>query len=83
MGDFDPELLQQYRKFSSLKVGKVTYAVGSPKGLENTLSAGHISGLGENDGRMWVQTLASISPGSSDGGLFDSDGKLKILLQMR
>lgn len=63
----------------SLKVGQKAYAIGNPRGLEVTLSDGLISGLRRSeDGKSveFVQTTAPISPGSSGGGLFDSQGRL-------
>ncbi|MGH6626730.1 MAG: S1C family serine protease [Burkholderiaceae bacterium] len=62
----------------ALSVGSRVYAIGSPAGLENTISDGILSGLrGGTDasGRL-LQTTAPISPGSSGGGLFDSEGRL-------
>lgn len=65
----------------SARVGQRVYAVGNPRGLENTLSEGILSGLrggggaGEPEARL-LQTTAAISPGSSGGGLFDSEGRL-------
>lgn len=74
----DMELVpvQKYRKLSTVEVGEIAYAIGSPKGLENTLSAGHVSGIREDEEGEWIQTSAPISPGSSGGGLFDEDGEL-------
>jgi serine protease Do len=61
----------------SARVGQRVYAVGNPRGLENTLSEGILSGLrgGEGEARL-LQTTAAISPGSSGGGLFDDEGRL-------
>lgn len=61
-----------------LAVGQTAYAVGSPLGLEQTLSNGLISSLRKDDeGRLErVQTTAPISSGSSGGGLFDERGRL-------
>jgi hypothetical protein len=63
---------------AGLKVGQKVFAIGNPKGLEATLSEGLISGLrGEwKDGSHVIQTTAPISPGSSGGGLFDTEGRL-------
>jgi serine protease Do len=63
----------------NLKVGQKAYAIGNPRGLEATLSDGLVSGLRRSDDNKFVefvQTTAPISPGSSGGGLFDSQGKL-------
>ncbi|MDF3065434.1 MAG: hypothetical protein K0R38_1035, partial [Polyangiaceae bacterium] len=64
------------RDYSSLEVGEPAYTLGSPVGLELTLSNGLVSGRREEDGRSYVQTTAPISPGSSGGGLFDARGNL-------
>lgn len=61
-----------------LKVGQRVYAIGSPKGLELTMSDGIISSLRSTstDDQPLIQTTAAISAGSSGGGLFSSDGLL-------
>ncbi|MDX2217450.1 MAG: trypsin-like peptidase domain-containing protein [Burkholderiales bacterium] len=61
---------------NTLKVGQKVYAIGSPQGLENTLSEGLVSALREVDGGKIIQTSAAVSPGSSGGGLFDQFGNL-------
>lgn len=60
------------------RVGARVYAIGTPQGLETTLSDGLLSGLRRSDSGqlMFVQTTAPISPGSSGGGLFDAQGRL-------
>jgi S1-C subfamily serine protease len=61
----------------ALKVGQRVYAIGSPRALELTMSEGIISSLrGGEDGAPLIQTTAPISPGSSGGGLFDTEGRL-------
>jgi tetratricopeptide (TPR) repeat protein len=65
----------QLGKASDLKVGVPVYAVGAPKGLELSLSDGIVSQL-RGGPPPFIQTTAAISPGSSGGGLFDSEGKL-------
>lgn len=63
---------------AKLVVGQDVYALGSPQGLELTLSAGLVAGL-RRDGAerlTMIQTSAPISPGSSGGGLFDTQGRL-------
>jgi hypothetical protein len=62
---------------NSLVVGENTYAIGSPLGYKNTISAGIISGLGRVvDGKTFIQTTAAISPGSSGGALLNGSGKV-------
>jgi S1-C subfamily serine protease len=66
-----------------LAVGQQVFAIGSPFGLDYTLSTGVISGLGrEIEGitglpiRGAIQTDAAINPGNSGGPLLDSSGRL-------
>ncbi|HVS87974.1 MAG TPA: tetratricopeptide repeat-containing serine protease family protein [Candidatus Acidoferrum sp.] len=66
----------QVRPSATLAIGERVYAIGSPEGLELTLSEGLISGLREYENARLIQTSAAISPGSSGGGLFDAHGRL-------
>lgn len=59
-----------------IEVGANVYAIGNPRGLELTLSSGLISGKRDVEGVSLIQTSAPISPGSSGGGLFNSESKL-------
>jgi 2-alkenal reductase len=68
---------------AELKVGQSAYAIGSPFGLDQSLTTGVISGLGRRlpTGRYrevanMVQTDAAVYPGSSGGPLLDSAGRL-------
>ena len=65
------------RKAKDLTVGENVYAVGSPQELEFSISGGIVSQL-RSLGRSppLIQTDASISEGSSGGGLFDGEGNL-------
>ena len=58
------------------QIGERVYAIGNPRGLEQTISEGIISGNREFDGTSWVQHSAPISPGSSGGALISSRGEL-------
>ena len=62
----------------SVKVGETVYAIGSPLGLELSLTNGLVSALrpAPNEPLPDIQTTAAIAPGSSGGGLFDADGDL-------
>lgn len=64
------------RPSSKLATGEHVYAIGSPEGLELTFSEGVISALRDTEGVRMIQTSAPISPGSSGGGLFDTQGNL-------
>jgi S1-C subfamily serine protease len=73
----------QIGESSGLKVGQLGLAIGNPFGLDHTLTAGVISGLGREVkspiGRPIsnvIQTDAAINPGNSGGVLLDSRGKL-------
>jgi tetratricopeptide (TPR) repeat protein len=60
-----------------LRVGETIYVMGSPRGLENTLSSGIVSALRRIDkGRLLLQITAAISPGSSGGPVFDARGEV-------
>ena len=63
---------------AAVQVGHSVYAIGNPKGLDLTLSAGLVSSLRRNPAGQLVliQTSAAISGGSSGGGLFDDSGRL-------
>lgn len=57
-------------------VGQPVVAIGSPLGLENSVSNGIISGLREDSGRKWIQTTAAASPGNSGGPLLNLTGEV-------
>lgn len=66
-----------------LKVGQVAFAIGSPFGLDQSLTSGIISGLKRSiptssghEITNIVQTDAAINPGNSGGPLLDSAGLL-------
>ena len=60
----------------SLKTGQKVYAIGSPQGLELTISDGIVSGMRDLPQGRVIQTTAPISPGSSGGPLVDAYGRL-------
>lgn len=64
------------RLSTSLAVGERVFAIGNPRGYEQTLTEGLISALRKEGDAFVIQTSAAISPGSSGGGLFDSRGRL-------
>jgi len=89
--DVPPNLLQRISIGSSrdLVVGQSVFAIGSPLGMQQTLSGGLISALGRElslpseleSGEPLVigdviQTDAAINPGSSGGALLDTSGRL-------
>lgn len=73
----------QIGESEALQVGQKVYAIGSPYGLDQTLTTGVISGLGREIPtfgdrviRGVIQTDAAINPGNSGGPLLDSAGLL-------
>jgi serine protease Do len=64
-----------------LQVGEWAIAIGSPFGLEETVTVGVISakgrtGLGTGNYEDFIQTDASINPGNSGGPLVNIDGEV-------
>ena len=60
-----------------VRVGESVVLVGSPEGLDFTVSEGVISALRDSgDGYQMIQTSAPASPGSSGGGMFNEFGEL-------
>ena len=60
---------------SSVVGGATVYAIGSPLGLQNTISEGLISNPNRTEGGVtYIQTSAAISSGSSGGALIDTCG---------
>ncbi len=61
-----------------LQAGMHVYAIGSPGGLENTLTTGIVSATGRRFLQMGnvVQFDAAVNPGNSGGPLFDESGDL-------
>lgn len=63
------------------ETGALVWAVGSPFGLERTvtygiLSAKHRAGLAGNPSQDFLQTDAAVNPGNSGGPLVDSSGQV-------
>ncbi len=59
---------------NSIRVGQQVYAIGSPFGLEGTLTTGILSRIDEKDGDL--QTDAALNQGNSGGPLLNSRGEL-------
>jgi serine protease Do len=60
--------------------GQVVLAVGSPEGLDNTITIGIVSAVGRQPHpdypMLYIQTDAAINPGNSGGPLLDVHGDL-------
>jgi serine protease Do len=63
---------------SKLKVGEWVMAIGSPFGLDNTVTAGIISAKGRDTGDYlpFIQTDVAINPGNSGGPLINMRGEV-------
>jgi len=57
-------------------IGSTVFAIGSPFGLRNTVTAGVVSAFRDDGGRPVIQFDAPVNPGNSGGGLFDPQGQL-------
>jgi len=66
----------------SLNTGQWVIAIGSPMGLQNSVTSGIVSAVGRHTTFTsdlyvdYVQTDAPINPGNSSGALIDLDGQL-------
>ncbi|OEZ55422.1 DegQ family serine endoprotease [Duganella sp. HH105] len=66
-------------KGNDLKVGEWVLAIGSPYGLDNTVTAGVVSAKGRSlpDGNVpFIQTDVAVNPGNSGGPLFNTRGEV-------
>jgi serine protease Do len=61
----------------NIKVGEGVFAIGSPLGLERTVTDGVISSVNRAfEGLVYIQTNADINPGNSGGPLFNLAGEV-------
>jgi len=63
---------------SQLKVGEWVMAIGSPFGLENTVTAGIVSAKARDTGEeiRFIQTDVAVNPGNSGGPLINMRGEV-------
>jgi serine protease Do len=68
----------------ALTVGDPVFAIGSPLGLERTVTQGIISTkTRELEGELYLQTTAQINPGNSGGPLFNMAGEVVGVTNMK
>lgn len=64
--------------------GDSVFAIGSPLGLERSVSEGIVSTRNRNmDGIVYIQTTAQINPGNSGGPLFNNRGQVVGVINMK
>ncbi len=71
----------EFADSNEVVVGEFVMAVGSPLGLDTTVTQGIVSAVNrevESEGTKYtcIQTDAAINPGNSGGALINSDGKV-------
>jgi serine protease Do len=68
----------------ALNVGDQVFAVGSPMGLERTVTEGILSTkTRELEGELYLQTTTQINPGNSGGPLFNLAGEVVGVTNMK
>ena len=68
----------------ALSVGESVFAIGSPLGLERTVTEGIISTATRVlQGDLYLQTTAQINPGNSGGPLFNLRGEVVGVTNMK
>jgi serine protease Do len=64
----------------NLQVGEWVLAIGSPYGLDSTVTAGVVSAKGRtlpgDNGTQFIQTDVAVNPGNSGGPLFNTRGEV-------
>ncbi len=71
-------------KIEDLDVGESVFAIGSPLGLERTVTEGILSTkTREYQGWLYLQTTTQINPGNSGGPLFNRRGEVIGVTNMK
>ncbi|HXE11565.1 MAG TPA: trypsin-like peptidase domain-containing protein [Bryobacteraceae bacterium] len=69
-----------FARYSDLHQGQLVFAIGSPEGLQNSVSMGLVSSvmrqIDPDSPMVFIQTDAAINPGNSGGALVDVNGNL-------
>jgi serine protease Do len=68
----------------AMAVGERVFAIGSPLGLERTVTEGMLSTkTRQMQGELYLQTTAPINPGNSGGPLFNMSGEVIGVTNMK
>jgi serine protease Do len=68
----------------SAREGDPVFAIGSPHGLERSVSEGIVSTRNRSiEGIVYIQTTAQINPGNSGGPLFNNHGEVVGVINMK
>lgn len=75
--DAKPDYVFSFGDSASLASGQRIYAIGSPVGLENTVTSGIVSASGRKllQTGYAIQIDAALNPGNSGGPLLDEEGQ--------
>jgi serine protease Do len=76
--DAKPDFVFSFDRVKSPAPGERIYAIGSPVGLENTITSGIVSAVGRRllpTGEV-IQVDAALNPGNSGGPLVDGEGRV-------
>ena len=80
--EIEPEFVLELGSSSDLEVGDKVSAIGTPLGLEGTLTVGHISSMSRSlitMGKVF-QIDAAVNSGNSGGPLIDSNNKVQAIV---
>lgn len=66
----------EFGNSNSLKQGETVYAIGSPKGFDNTMSQGIVSNPRRYTDQKYIQISVPIDHGSSGGALINKYGEV-------
>jgi S1-C subfamily serine protease len=72
----DANQILQLGSASAVRPGQEVIAIGSPLGLQNTVTRGIVSAVRNAGGVELIQTDAAINPGNSGGPLLDREGRV-------
>jgi serine protease Do len=69
---------------NGISEGQTVFAIGSPLGLDRTVSQGIVSSRNRPlDGQLYIQTTTQINPGNSGGPLFNLRGEVVGVSNMK